>query len=104
MPRGQEKPVIIEAAINGVTSKLENPKVPWSAEEIAHDAQRCFAAGAAIVHNQGTRPRSGIAVRRGRPSGRQPRCDRRIARAAKPVVISRQEIRPRMVSRRSMPS
>ena len=28
-----------------------NPRVPWSAEEIAHDAQRCLAAGAAIVHN-----------------------------------------------------
>jgi uncharacterized protein (DUF849 family) len=45
MPRGLEKPVIIEAAINGPTSKLENPRVPW------HDAQRCLAAGAAIVHN-----------------------------------------------------
>ena len=51
MPRSLEKPVIIEAAINGATSKLENPRVPWSAEEIAHDAQRCLAAGAAIVHN-----------------------------------------------------
>lgn len=43
--------MIIEAAINGAASKLENPRVPWSAEEIAHDAQRCLAAGAAIVHN-----------------------------------------------------
>jgi uncharacterized protein (DUF849 family) len=46
-----EKPAIIEAAINGVTSKLQNPKVPRSPEEIADDAQRCLAAGAAIVHN-----------------------------------------------------
>jgi uncharacterized protein (DUF849 family) len=51
MPRSLEKPMIIEAAINGATSKLENPEVPRSAEEIAHDAQRCLAAGAAIVHN-----------------------------------------------------
>ncbi len=44
-------PVIIEAAINGVTSKETNPNVPRSAREIAADALRCFAAGAAIVHN-----------------------------------------------------
>lgn len=44
-------PVIIEAAINGVTSKRANPNVPRSAEEITADALRCFAAGAAIVHN-----------------------------------------------------
>jgi uncharacterized protein (DUF849 family) len=46
-----EKPAIIEAAINGLTSKLQNPKVPRSPKEIADDAQRCLAAGAAIVHN-----------------------------------------------------
>jgi len=44
-------PVIIEAAINGVTSKQANPNVPRSAEEITADALRCLAAGAAIVHN-----------------------------------------------------
>jgi 3-keto-5-aminohexanoate cleavage enzyme len=44
-------PVIIEAAINGATSKQTNPNVPRSAEEIGADALRCFAAGAAIVHN-----------------------------------------------------
>jgi 3-keto-5-aminohexanoate cleavage enzyme len=44
-------PVIIEAAINGVTTKQTNPHVPRSAEEITADALRCFAAGAAIVHN-----------------------------------------------------
>jgi uncharacterized protein (DUF849 family) len=44
-------PVIIEAAINGVTSKERNPHVPRSPAEIAADALRCFSAGAAIVHN-----------------------------------------------------
>ena len=44
-------PVIIEAAINGVTRKAENPHVPVEPEEIAADAIACFAAGAAIVHN-----------------------------------------------------
>lgn len=42
--------VIIEAAINGGTSKDVNPHVPITAEEIAADALACFDAGAAIVH------------------------------------------------------
>jgi uncharacterized protein (DUF849 family) len=44
-------PVIIEAAINGATSRERNPTVPLVPAEIAADALRCFAAGAAIVHN-----------------------------------------------------
>ena len=44
-------PVIIEAAINGVTTKQRNPHVPQAPQEIAADALRCVAAGAAIVHN-----------------------------------------------------
>ena len=43
--------VIIEAAINGITSKDVNPNVPRSAEEIAADALACIEGGAAIVHN-----------------------------------------------------
>ncbi len=43
-------PVIIEAAINGATSKDANPNVPKSADEIAADALAVIAAGAAIVH------------------------------------------------------
>src|SRR5258708_2375996 len=43
--------VIIEAAINGVTSKKHNPNTPKEPAEIADDALRCFAAGAAVVHN-----------------------------------------------------
>jgi len=45
------EPVIIEAAINGTTTKARNPHVPRSTEEIAADALACFAAGAAIVHH-----------------------------------------------------
>jgi uncharacterized protein (DUF849 family) len=45
------EPVIIEAAINGVTSKTRNPSTPKEPAEIAEDALRCFAAGAAVVHN-----------------------------------------------------
>jgi uncharacterized protein (DUF849 family) len=44
-------PVIIEAAINGVTPKHRNPNVPTTPEEIAADALACIDAGAAIVHN-----------------------------------------------------
>ena len=44
-------PVVIEAAINGVTGKDRNPNVPRSPAEIADDALACMAAGAAIVHN-----------------------------------------------------
>ena len=45
------EPVIIEAAVNGVTPKRRNPHVPITPDEIAADALACFAAGAAIVHN-----------------------------------------------------
>jgi 3-keto-5-aminohexanoate cleavage enzyme len=44
-------PLIIEAAINGVTNKARNPHVPCAPEEIAADALACLEAGAAIVHN-----------------------------------------------------
>jgi uncharacterized protein (DUF849 family) len=43
-------PVIIEAAINGATTKDTNPNVPITAEEIAADALAVLGAGAAIVH------------------------------------------------------
>lgn len=43
-------PVIIEAAINGATSKAANPNVPITPDEIAADALRCIDAGAAIIH------------------------------------------------------
>jgi uncharacterized protein (DUF849 family) len=45
------QPVIIEAAINGATTKAQNPNVPRGPAEVAADALACFAAGAAIVHN-----------------------------------------------------
>ncbi len=43
--------VIVEAAINGTTTKERNPHAPRQPEEIAADALACLAAGAAIVHN-----------------------------------------------------
>ena len=50
-PTPTDHPVIIEAAINGITSKARNPHVPVEPEEIAADALACIEAGAAIVHN-----------------------------------------------------
>jgi 3-keto-5-aminohexanoate cleavage enzyme len=44
-------PVIIEVAINGATTKDQNPNVPISEDEIVADALACFDAGAAIVHH-----------------------------------------------------
>ncbi|MBL7502358.1 3-keto-5-aminohexanoate cleavage protein [Frankia sp. CNm7] len=44
-------PVILEAAINGATSRDRNPCVPITPPEIATDALACIVAGAAIVHH-----------------------------------------------------
>src|SRR3954466_3096332 len=43
-------PVLIEAAINGGTTRDRNPNVPVTPHEIRSDAMRCFDAGATIVH------------------------------------------------------
>jgi uncharacterized protein (DUF849 family) len=45
------QPVIIEAAINGLTTTQRNPHVPQLPADVTTDALRCFSAGAAIVHN-----------------------------------------------------
>ncbi len=49
-------PVIIEAAINGGTPKARNANSPRTPDEIVEDGLRCFAAGAAIVHNHNDEP------------------------------------------------
>jgi uncharacterized protein (DUF849 family) len=43
-------PVVIEAALNGVTSKARNPLVPTTPDELARDAIACIDAGATVVH------------------------------------------------------
>jgi 3-keto-5-aminohexanoate cleavage enzyme len=45
-----DAPVIIEAALNGVTSKARNANVPATVEEQANDARECVAAGATVIH------------------------------------------------------
>lgn len=44
-------PVIVEAAINGATTKAQNPHTPREPDEIARDALAVLDAGASIVHN-----------------------------------------------------
>ena len=43
-------PVMIEVALNGVTSRKRNPNVPATDDELAKDALACIDAGATIVH------------------------------------------------------
>src|SRR3984893_6016099 len=45
-----DTPVIIEAAINGMTTPERNPNVTVHPEPIRADAGRCLDAGAAIIH------------------------------------------------------
>ena len=52
-------PVIIEAAINGNTTKSVNPSVPRTPQEIAECALECLDRGAAIVHNHNDEPNVG---------------------------------------------
>ncbi len=51
-----ETPLIIEASLNGYTSKETNPRVPYSDEEIVADAVACMEAGAALIHNHTDEP------------------------------------------------
>ena len=46
----EEIPVIIEVAINGITSPEINPNVPLSPEAIRDDSLTCLDQGAAIIH------------------------------------------------------
>lgn len=50
------EPCIIEVALNGVTPKALNPRVPRSPAETTADALACIAAGATVVHNHNDEP------------------------------------------------
>lgn len=53
------KPLVVEAALNGSTSKEVNPNVPRSVDEIVATAVACVDAGAGIVHNHNDEPNWG---------------------------------------------
>ena len=42
--------IIIKACLNGSRGREDNPNVPWTPEEVADEAVRCYEAGASIVH------------------------------------------------------
>lgn len=47
---GVDDPVVIEAALNGLTTRGHNPRVPVSPAELAADAIACIDAGATVIH------------------------------------------------------
>ncbi len=48
--------IIIEARVNELAPREENPNVPWLPDEIAADAKACFDAGASVLHYHGRTP------------------------------------------------
>jgi 3-keto-5-aminohexanoate cleavage enzyme len=53
-------PVVIEAAINGGTTKQQQPHVPTTIEEVSSDIEASIRAGASIVHNHPGEGATGI--------------------------------------------
>jgi uncharacterized protein (DUF849 family) len=56
-------PTVIEAAVNGMTTKAQNPHVPRTVEEIVEDGLRCLDAGASVIHHHNDEPNFGGATR-----------------------------------------
>jgi uncharacterized protein (DUF849 family) len=56
-------PTVIEAAVNGMTTKEQNPHVPRTVDEIVEDSLRCLDAGASIVHHHNDEPNFSGATR-----------------------------------------
>ena len=52
--------VIIKGCLNGSRGREDNPNVPWTPQEVAEEAVRCYNAGASIVHFHGRSPDGGI--------------------------------------------
>jgi 3-keto-5-aminohexanoate cleavage enzyme len=61
VPRDRQRvprpPVILTAAITGAeTTRAQNPNLPLTAAEVAEEARRCRAAGAAVIHLHAREP------------------------------------------------
>jgi uncharacterized protein (DUF849 family) len=56
-------PTVIEAAVNGMTTKEQNPHVPRTVDEIVEDGLRCLDAGASVIHHHNDEPNFGGATR-----------------------------------------
>ena len=58
-----ENKLVISAALAGaITTKANNPNVPYTAEEFGDEAKKCYDAGAAIVHIHARDPEKGNPV------------------------------------------
>jgi 3-keto-5-aminohexanoate cleavage enzyme len=55
----QKHKLVIEVRVNEGTTKVENPHVPYSPEEIANSAIDCWRQGASVVHYHARDPRTG---------------------------------------------
>ena len=51
---GWDTPLMVEAHINGVRSKMYNPNIPTDYWEITEEALRCWEAGATAIHAHNT--------------------------------------------------
>jgi 3-keto-5-aminohexanoate cleavage enzyme len=56
----EDKPVILEVAINGSTTRAKNKNVPVTPQEIGAEMIRVFDAGATIVHAHSGQPNKDI--------------------------------------------
>jgi uncharacterized protein (DUF849 family) len=48
---GAAPPTVVEVALNGMTTKEQNPHVPRTVDELVEDGLRCLDAGASVVHH-----------------------------------------------------
>jgi 3-keto-5-aminohexanoate cleavage enzyme len=48
--------ILIKACLNGGRGREESPNVPWTPAEVAAEAQRCYEAGACVVHYHARMP------------------------------------------------
>jgi uncharacterized protein (DUF849 family) len=75
-------PVIIEVALNGVTTRRRNPLVPVTPDELVAEAVGCVDAGATVVHTHVVDPTAPAGVR----ADEYARCYRAVL-AARPGTI-----------------
>ncbi len=52
--------IVIKACLNGDRGREDNPNVPWTPQEVAEEAVRCYDAGASIVHIHARTPDGGV--------------------------------------------
>ncbi|HYT38406.1 MAG TPA: 3-keto-5-aminohexanoate cleavage protein [Acidimicrobiia bacterium] len=60
---GAAPPTVVEVALNGMTTKEQNPNVPRTVDELVEDGLRCLDAGASVVHHHNDEPNFGGATR-----------------------------------------